>query len=181
MTSRLGIFLQQRGRGQSAVLHVARQLDRIENLLIAGAAADIAAEPLLDLLAVGKRIGAKRRGRRHHHAGNAIAALAGAGLVESLLQHAQFAGMSERLDRLDRRALRLGHRQQARFHQHAIDEDRTRAALAGAAAFLVAGEIEIVADEIEQALMRLGAARDFAAVDRRLELKVRHKPPPVPV
>ena len=35
----------------AAVEHVARQLDRVEDLLIAGAAADVAAEPLLDLLA----------------------------------------------------------------------------------------------------------------------------------
>ena len=177
IASSVSVF-HQRGRRQSAVLHVARQFDRVENLLIAGAAADIAAEPLLDLLAVGKRIGAQRRGRRHHHAGDAIAALAGAGLVEGLLQHAQFAGRGQRFDRLDRRALRLGDRHQAGFHQHAVDEHRAGAAFAGAAAFLVAGEVEIVAHEIEQPLMRLGAARDFAAVDGRFELKVRHRPPP---
>ncbi len=82
------LVLGERGRGQAAVEHVAGELDRVEYLLIAGAAADIAAEPLLDLLAADERIGADRRGRRHHHAGDAIAALAGAGLVERLLQHA---------------------------------------------------------------------------------------------
>ena len=89
--------------GRRPLLHVARQLDRVENLLVAGAAADVAAEPLLDLLAIGERIGAQRRGRRHHHAGDAIAALAGARLVERLLQHRQLAGLGQPLDRLDRR------------------------------------------------------------------------------
>ena len=78
--------------GRRAVLHVARQLDRVENLLIAGAAADIAAQPLLDFLTVGEWIGTQRCGRRHHHAGNAVAALAGARLVKGLLQDAEFAG-----------------------------------------------------------------------------------------
>jgi hypothetical protein len=74
-------------------LHVTRQFDRVENLLVAGAAADIAAKALLDLLATGERIRPKRRGRRHHHAGDAIAALAGARLMERLLQHAELAGV----------------------------------------------------------------------------------------
>ena len=172
-----GFSLGKDRRRQAAVLHVARHFHGIENLLVAGAAADIAAEPLLDFLAVGERIGAQRRGRRHHHAGDAVAALAGAGLVEGLLQHAEFAGFRQRLDGLDLRALRLRHRQQARLHQHAVDEHRTGAAFAGAAAFLIAGEIEVVAQEIEQALVRLRAARDLAAVDRGLDLELRHRRP----
>src|SRR5262249_60642585 len=91
---------QSRGR-QRAVLYVARELDRIKDLLVAGAAADIAAKPLLDLLAIGERIGAQRRGRRHHHAGDAVAALAGTCLVEGLLQRAELAGLCQRLDGLD--------------------------------------------------------------------------------
>ena len=145
----------ERRRRQAAVLHVARQLDRVEDLLIAGAAADIAAEPLLDLLAIGERIDAQRRGRRHHHAGNAIAALAGTGLVEGLLQQRQIALPREPFDGLDLRPLRLADRHQAGLHQHAVDEHRAGAAFAGAAAVLGAGEMHVVAQEIEQPLMRL--------------------------
>ena len=175
----VGLDLGERCRRQTAVLHVARQLHRVENLLIAGAAADIAAETLLDLLPVGVRVGAQRGGRRHHHARDAIAALAGAHLVEGFLQEAQLTAGGERLDALDGRALRLGHRQQAGLHQGAVDEHRAGAAFAGAAAFLVAGEVEIVAQEIEQPLMRLGGALDLAAVDDGLDLEVRHRRPPV--
>ncbi len=168
----------EHARQQAAVLHVARHFDGVENLLIAGTAADIAAKPLLDLFAIGKWVGAQRRGRRHHHAGDAVTALAGAGLVEGALQDIELAGLGQRLDGLDMSALRLGHRQQARLHQHAIDEHRTGAAFAGAAAFLVAGEMQVVAQEVEQALARLGVARDLAAVDDRFETKVRHRLPP---
>jgi hypothetical protein len=45
-----GFVLQQSGRRYSAVLYVARELNRVEDLLIAGAATDVAAQPLLDLL-----------------------------------------------------------------------------------------------------------------------------------
>ena len=137
----LGIDFRQRGGRQAAVLHIARQFNRIENLLVSGAAADIAAESLLDFFPIGEGIGAQRRGRRHHHSRDAIAALAGAGLVEGLLQHTQLAGLGQRLDAIDGGALRLGYRQQAGLHQHAVDEHRTGAAFAGAAAFLVAGEV----------------------------------------
>src|SRR6516162_8655574 len=77
-----------------------RQLDRVKNLLVTGAATDIAAKPLLDLLAVGKWIRAQRGRRCHYHTWNAVAALACARLVESLLQYAEFVGPRQRLDRL---------------------------------------------------------------------------------
>jgi hypothetical protein len=168
-------------RRQAAILYVARHFNGIENLLISGAAADIAAKARFDLLSIGKRIGPERGGRRQQHARDAIAALAGAGLLEGILQHAQFAGLGQPLDGLNGRPLRLGHRQQTRLHQHAIDEHRTGAAFAGAAAFLAAGEAEVVAQEVEQPLMRFGGARDFAAVDGRLKTDLSHRPLPVPV
>ncbi len=83
-----GFHFGENARRQAAILHIARHFDRVKNFLIAGAAADIAAEPFLDLLAVGERIAAQCGGRRHHHAGGAVTALGGAGLVKGLLQHA---------------------------------------------------------------------------------------------
>jgi hypothetical protein len=95
------------------------------------------------------------------------------------LQHRQFALVGEAFDRLDGCALRLGGRHQAGLHQHAVDKHRAGAAFAGAAAFLVAGEIELVADQVEQAQVRRSVARNLLAVDGSFELKVRHRPPPV--
>ena len=100
--------------------------------------------------------------------------------MEGLLQQAHLAGLGQPLGGLDGRTLRLGHRQQTRLHQYAIDDHRTGAAFTGAAAFLGAGKIEIVAQEIEQSLMRLGITCDLAAVDGRLDVEVRHMLPAVP-
>jgi hypothetical protein len=84
----LGFVFEQGVNRQAAVLHVPRQFDCVENLLIAGAAADIAAKPLLDFLTINEWVRAQRGSRRHHHAGNAIATLTGPRLMESLLQDA---------------------------------------------------------------------------------------------
>ena len=171
--------LGERARRSAAVIDVAGQFDRVENLLVAGAAADVAAEALLDLLAVRERIGAQRGGGGHDHAGDAVAALAGARLVERLLQHGQLARFAQAFHGLDRGALGFRHGNQAGLQQHAVDEHRAGAAFAGAAAFLGAGVAEIVAQEVEQAQVRLGGARNLAAVDGCLDAKVRHRPPPV--
>src|SRR5262245_33363000 len=154
----LVLIVEEGGRRQAAVLHVTGKLDGVENLLVTGAAADVSAKAFLDFLAVGEWICPERRRRGHHHAGDAIAALARACLMEGLLQYAELSGLCERLDCFDGLPLRLRERHKAGFHQNAVDEHRARAAFAGAAAFLVAAQIEVVADEIEQALMWLAVA-----------------------
>src|SRR5262245_35569956 len=175
----LVLIVEEGGRRQAAVLHVTGKLDGVEDLLVTGAAADVSAKAFLDFLAIGEWICSKRRRRGHHNAGDAIAALARARLMEGFLQNAKLAGLCERLDCFYRFPLRLGERHEAGFHQNAVDEHRACAAFAGATAFLVAGQVEVVADEIKQALMWLGIARDPATIDYGAELKVRHRPPPV--
>ncbi len=169
------LFRRQRRGRQRAVHHVARQFHRLEDLLVAGAAADVAAEPLLDLLVAHEGVGADGAGRRHHHARDAIAALAGAGLVEGLLENAHLAGPGQVLHRLDGRALHLGGRHEARLHQHAVDEHRARAALARPAAFLGAGQVQVVAQEIQQPQVGLRGAPHLAAVDGQFNLEIGHR------
>jgi len=85
------VVLEQRGCGPRAVHDIAGKFDGLEDFGVARATANIAAEPLLDLVIGDERIGTDCGGCRHHHAGNAIAALAGAGFVERLLQHGKLA------------------------------------------------------------------------------------------
>src|SRR6185437_16542424 len=53
-----GVVFEKRACRQSAIVHVARKLYRIENLLIARAAANVATKTLLDFLATRQWIGA---------------------------------------------------------------------------------------------------------------------------
>lgn len=164
----------ERCRRQLAGNHVPGDLDRLEYLGITGAAADVAAEALLDLLDARIGVLAQGRCRRHHHAGNAVAALAGAGLVKGPLHRCKLAGRCQPLDGLDPGPVRLSDRHEAGLDQLAVDEHRTGAALTGAAAFLGAGQVEVVAQEVEQPQMRRGPSLHRPAIDFKLEFEFRH-------
>ncbi len=176
----LALVLGQRRGGPGAVHDVARELDGIEDFLVAGAAADIAAEALLDLLGSDERIGADGGRCRHHHARDAVAALAGAGLVERLLHDAQLTGARETFDRLDLGTGDFGGRNEAGFDERAVDEHRAGAALSRAAAFLGAGQVQGVAHEVEQPGGCRHRLRHGAPVDGGFDLEVRHSGPRVP-
>ncbi len=81
---------------------------RFDDLLIAGAAAQHAAQRILDLGA--RRIGAARQqvARRHQHAGRADAALRGAVGEERTLQIVELARRAQPFDRGDRARRRIG-------------------------------------------------------------------------
>ena len=174
------VQIVERIRRQLAVEEVARHFHGVENLLITGAAADVAAKPLADFIAVGIRIEAQRCRGGHHHARDAVTTLARTGLVKGFLHGRHLAGLGEALDRLDGLALELRGRQQTRLHQRAINEDGTRAAFTGAAALLGAGHVQIVAQEIERALRWIDVLFDAAAVNGRLDgQQVSHWRPPL--
>ena len=60
-------------------------------------------------------------------------------------------------------SLRAEH--QARAHEPAVEDDAAGAAVAGAAAFLGAGQPQAIAQDIEQRLVRLAKELDVIAVD----------------
>ena len=66
------------------------------------------------------------------------------------LKRREFAVRCESLDREDVGAVDLTHRHETRVDDLSVDDDRARAALALAAAFLCAGQAEILAQRVEQ-------------------------------
>src|SRR5208282_280714 len=64
------------------------------------------------------------------------------------------------LDSRDLAAIGLGAEHQARAHDVAVDDDRAGAAIARAAAFLAARQVELVAQYVEQGLLRLAEELD---------------------
>ena len=67
------------------------QRDRVDDLLIAGAAAEVAADRVADLVLGRPRVGVEQRLRRDQHSGRAIAALQSMRLAEAVLQDAQLS------------------------------------------------------------------------------------------
>src|SRR4029078_4974563 len=73
--------------------------------------------------------------------------------------------LGEPRDGLDARAVRLDGEEHAALHEHPVEDHRARAAVAGVAADVAAGEIEVVAQEVDQELARLDVALVGRPVD----------------
>src|ERR1700760_331099 len=83
------------------------ELDRLDDVVIAGAAADVAVERLADLLLARLRVVGEQLHRRHHHPGRAEAALQAVAFAKRRLHRMQLAVLGQALDRRDRAALDL--------------------------------------------------------------------------
>ena len=86
-------------------------------------------------------------------------------VAERLLQRRQLVAVGEALDGLDRRAVGLDGEQHAALHELAVDDHRAGAAVAGVAADVAAGQVEVVAQEVDQQPARLDLALVGRAVD----------------
>src|SRR5215218_4024624 len=119
--------------------------DCVEDVPVAGAAADVPLQSLLDLVLRRLRRLAEERRRAHQHPGSAVAALEGVMVAERLLERRQLAPGGKSFDGLDLRAVRLDREHHAALDELAVDDHRARAAVAGVAAHVAAGQVEVVA------------------------------------
>ena len=85
---------------------------------------------------------------------------------ERLLERAQLLALGEPLDGGDLRAVRLHREQHAALHRLAVEVDRAGAAVAGVAADVRAGQVDVVADEVDEQAARV----DLALVDDAVHL-----------
>src|SRR4029079_5453394 len=128
------------------------ELDRVDDLRVARAAAQVAGDGLADG-AVGRLgpAGEERLGG-HQHPRRADPALGTACDQERVLQVGQPAtGAGETLDGAHDRAVDLAHRDQAAHDGLTVDQHGAGAALALAATLLGPGEAEVLAQDVEQA------------------------------
>src|SRR5262245_35388772 len=125
-------------------------LDRLDDVVVAGAAAQIALEEVADLgfarllLALEELVGS------HDHARCAEAALEAVLLPEALLDRVELSVLGEPLDREDVSAVGLNGKHVARLRRSAVDHDRAGAALARVAPDVRPGEIQDVAEVVDE-------------------------------
>ena len=150
------------GLAGDVLLDVALAVQRVDDRAIAGAAADIALERMRQVGLV--RLVERGRGRRHDHAGRAVAALEGLRIVERLLDGMHLAVLGEALDGRDLAALAAEGGHQAGVERLAVEPHRAGAAVAGVAALLDAEHLQ-VAQEGAQALAGLRFGRVPTAID----------------
>src|SRR4029077_3769056 len=133
---------------------------RADDLVIARAAAKIAGEPIACLFLGRVQVLVEQRLCRDDESRRAEAALQGRVLEEFLLYRVQLVALGDALHRCDLAAFGFGPEHQARADDLAVEDDGARAAIARAAAFLAAGQVELVAQHVEQGLLRLAEELD---------------------
>src|SRR5215468_4857055 len=153
-------------------------LDGFDDLVVAGAPAQVPRDPVADLGLGRVRVPRQQRARAHQHAGRAEPALQAVALPEPLLQRMQRAAGGEALDGLDRRAVGLDREHGAALDRLAVEADRARAAARGVAADVRAGQAERLADEVDEQQAGLDRAGLLLAVDRDGDLVLAHGRPP---
>src|SRR5215204_4561797 len=151
-----------------------RLFDRLDDVHVPGTAADVPLDCLPNLVLAGARVGVEQVFRGHQHARRAVAALQRVGLTERLLERMQLAVAGETLNRLDRRPVGLDRKHHAALDGVAVVEDGTRAAVARVAADVCPGQIEVVADEVDEQPPRRDLALVQVAVDVDLDRLVFH-------
>ena len=139
---------------------------RGHDLAVAGAATEHAAEPVHHLCLAGARRGAQQFGCGNQHARRARAALGRAVAQEGPLQAVEASLPGEALHGFHVAPCGLGHGHHAAAHLGAVEQHRAGAAVAGVAAYLGAGEPEIVAERVGEAPERRRRDRDRFPVDR---------------
>ena len=156
---------------------VGRERDRLDDLRVAGAAADVAGDGVDDLGARGRRVVGQQRMGGEDHRRRAVPALHAVGLAERVLDGRELARAGRHpLDGGDLYAVGLHGEHQAGAHGHAVDQHGAGAAHAVLAAGMGAGEPEPVAQAIEQAGARLDLDRVQAPVDGKLNPHARPAP-----
>src|ERR671930_2438621 len=143
-----------------------RRVDGLDDVLVAGAAAEVALEPAPDLL-LGQPVAvrAQELDAGHDHPRRAEAALEGVALPERLLERMQLAALRQALDRRDLAAVRLDGQHGAGLHGVPVEVDRAGSAHRRVAADLRAGQPDVVAEEIDEQRPRLDLRLVPDAVD----------------
>src|SRR5262249_31298788 len=137
-------------------LHDLRRLmDGLDDVLVAGASAQVPLEGQSDLRVRGIRIDLEQIDDGHDHAGGAEAALQAVLLVKRLLHGMEVTVPVEALDRCDLSAVGLDCKDGARLHGASVEMDGAGAANGRVAADLRAGEIEVVAEKVDEQRARL--------------------------
>src|SRR5579885_283144 len=140
------------------------RFDGLENLQVAGTAAEIAGKCFANLRAGRMLIVFEQGLCRDENGVRAVDALIGAEIGESFLKRMQMAAGGEALDGLDDFAIAFERELEAGEDGLAIEEDRAGTAFAEFAAVFGAGKAEILAQEFQQSFIRGESCFDVLAI-----------------
>src|SRR5882762_4161250 len=157
----------RRQRSCSVLRHaLGSELHRLDDLLVGGAAAQVPADRIADLLFGRARVRIQQALGRDQHARGAVAALQAVRFAEAVLQHAHRpVGIRKTLDGGDAVAVRLHCVHEAGARGLPVEHHRARAADAVLAADVRAGEEKVFAQPVDQREARRHPGGSRLAVD----------------
>ena len=141
------------------------RLDRLHDVHVPGAPADVAADRGANLVVVGRWVLLDQAFADEHHAGRAEAALQAVVLLERRLHRVEPCRGEQALDGRDLDAVGLDAEQRAGLHRRAVVEHRAGAAARGIAPDVGAGEAQVLAEHVHQQHARLDVEGVGGAVD----------------
>src|SRR5690348_12122012 len=148
------------------------QFDRFVDLDVAGAAAQVARQCLLDVVSSRLRIGYEQCLGSEQKRRRAVAALRRAELRERVLQRVQPTAGGHSLDRLHTAAGAGEAQHQTRQHRGAVEQHGAGAALSQLAAVLRAREAQVLAQHLEQRFVRREGDFDGLAIELEGDLRL---------
>src|SRR4029079_5418604 len=146
-----------------------RMCDRIHDVRVAGAPAQVAAQAFRDLPSSRRRLVSEEMHRRHHHAGRAEATLETVAFPEALLNRVQSSVCGEALDGRQVRSLGLHGEHRARLHRLAVDEHGARAADARLAPDVGPGQVAEVPQVVNQEETRFNRVVVRSRIDAKVD------------
>jgi hypothetical protein len=152
--------------------------DRVDDVLVAGAAAEVAVEAVADFVVCRVRVALDDLFGNHDHAGGAEAALEGVLGPESFLHGVELAfGGGEAFDGEDACAIGLDGKHAAAFDGFAVEFDGAGSAEAGLAAHVGTGEAEDFAEVVDEEQTRFDFVGVRHAVDGYVDGSVHEEAP----
>src|SRR4030095_1003783 len=145
------------------------EMDRIDDLVVTGAAADVAGDRFFNIFRCGFGSAVEQGFHRYDISRRAVPALHRARIDKGLLHGNKRVAVGQPFDGYDFRAVGIGSHGDAGIDRLAIIDDRAGAALTGVAAELRAFVFQCVAEKFQQRRGRLRAATDRLAVDRSID------------
>src|SRR5262245_618239 len=150
-----------------------RALDCLDDVLVAGTAAEVPLQPEADLPLVHAGAALDETEGGHDHPGRAVAALQAVVLAEGLLQGVQLAVRGESLDREDVAAVGLDGEHRAGLHRPAVHHHRAGTARRGVAADIRARQPQRLSKEVDEELAWLHVGLPPNPVDRASDVPQR--------
>src|SRR5215468_51461 len=153
-------------------------LDRLDDVHVARAPAEVARDAPADLVLAGLRVLLEEGVAGHEHARGAVAALEPVLGHEAFLEGMELAVLLEPLHRHDLPAVGLHSEYRAGLHGPAVEENGAGAAVAGIAADVRTCEPKDLPDQVHEEETRLDVRLELLAVDGHLDLPAPHLPWP---